>query len=381
MKQACFNQKGLLRALEAHSAPIEWVAGGAVNSASDASASILFLGDTVLSGNVGRLIEQYGITYPFAKCPGGFFDATAVCWNLECCVSERGSRAANKVIAFRARPRSLGALQVSRAVQVLNHANNHFLDFGADAAMDTLRLARERGMVSFGVAPASLNSGAIVETAAGAIGLLGLAPCARPLAEPAPINLESSSVSRMARRVQELRPLVDVLVVSLHQGVEYCSYPLRTARRACHAAVDAGADCVIGHHAHLLQGIEVYRGVPIFHNIGGFLCGELDRMRHPQCAVSCAVRVHISACQVVRVALQFVSLNDNWQPVPLAGELHRRVALRVRDLSVILERPIRAYATAQLAQVRRIQARVLPGREARRCEEAAVRGRRFLRPD
>lgn len=76
----------------------------------------------------------------------------------------------------------------------------------------------------------------------------------------------------MERDIAELRKQADVVVVSLHKGM--LRVPARIAsyeRQLSKAAIDAGADVVIGHHAHILKGVEVYKGKPIFHGINHFV--------------------------------------------------------------------------------------------------------------
>lgn len=69
---------------------------------------------------------------------------------------------------------------------------------------------------------------------------------------------------------------VDVLIVSFHWGVEFTSEPIVDQRDLAHAAVRAGADVIIGHHPHVLQTIEEYRGVPIFYSLGNFVFDNMS---------------------------------------------------------------------------------------------------------
>jgi len=80
---------------------------------------------------------------------------------------------------------------------------------------------------------------------------------------------DPASLNAMTRDIEAVRPLADCVIVALHKGLVHT--PARLApyeRPISHAAIVAGADVVVGHHAHLLRGIEVYRGKPIFHGLG-----------------------------------------------------------------------------------------------------------------
>jgi poly-gamma-glutamate synthesis protein (capsule biosynthesis protein) len=83
----------------------------------------------------------------------------------------------------------------------------------------------------------------------------------------------------MVDDIQRLRPLCDVLVVHFHKGWGFV--PVRLAmyeQQASYAAIDAGADLVLGDHAHILKGIEHYKGKAIFHNLGDFVTRMPERM-------------------------------------------------------------------------------------------------------
>jgi poly-gamma-glutamate synthesis protein (capsule biosynthesis protein) len=84
--------------------------------------------------------------------------------------------------------------------------------------------------------------------------------------------LEPDSLEAMQRDVQALRPKVDVVVVAFHKGIGHMRAAIAHAEKhLCHEAVNAGADVVLGHHAHICKGIEIYRGKPIYHGLGNFV--------------------------------------------------------------------------------------------------------------
>lgn len=83
---------------------------------------------------------------------------------------------------------------------------------------------------------------------------------------------EPDSVEEMQEDIRQLRSQCDILLVALHKGMVHTHAELQMYEKPlAHAAIDAGADAVIGHHAHILRGIEVYRGKPIYHNLGNFV--------------------------------------------------------------------------------------------------------------
>ena len=83
---------------------------------------------------------------------------------------------------------------------------------------------------------------------------------------------EPESTEAMLTDVEKLRREVDVLIVALHKGIGHTPAALAMYERPlAKAAIDAGADIVVGHHAHILRGIEMYKGRPIYHGLGNFV--------------------------------------------------------------------------------------------------------------
>jgi hypothetical protein len=83
---------------------------------------------------------------------------------------------------------------------------------------------------------------------------------------------EPSSLQAMVDDIHHLRPLCDILTVHFHKGISFI--PVRLAmfeQQVSYAAIDAGADLILGDHAHILKGIEQYKGKWIFHNLGNFI--------------------------------------------------------------------------------------------------------------
>ena len=83
---------------------------------------------------------------------------------------------------------------------------------------------------------------------------------------------EPDSTDAMLADIEKLRSEVDVLIVALHKGIGHTPATLAMYERPlAKAAIDAGADIVVGHHAHILRGIEMYKGRPIYHGLGNFV--------------------------------------------------------------------------------------------------------------
>jgi poly-gamma-glutamate capsule biosynthesis protein CapA/YwtB (metallophosphatase superfamily) len=197
-------------------------------------------------------------------------------------------------------PVNINAL-VDVGFDIIHLASNHTFDAGAPGVEDTLDGLHKAGIATAGTGmdldearrPAIVERegtrfGLLSYNCEGPIGswatpekpgcayvhvvtayeqyeLIGGLPTMYTFAEPGSLQL-------MVEDIQKLRPLCDVLVVHLHMGMAF--HPVRLAmyeKQVSHAAVDAGADLIVGDHAHMLKGIEQYKGKWIFHNLGDFV--------------------------------------------------------------------------------------------------------------
>jgi poly-gamma-glutamate synthesis protein (capsule biosynthesis protein) len=174
-------------------------------------------------------------------------------------------------------------------------AGNHIADCGPEGIEDTIRGLDEAGIAHCGAGPnlVAARRAAIVvrngwrlallsyncvgpeigwadETRAGAAYLRVDTADGSPIAPAAPLVQASRDALEMLESdVARAKAEVDLVVVALHKGIVHV--PARLApyeRPLAHAAIDAGADAVLGHHAHIVRGIEFHRGRPIFHGLG-----------------------------------------------------------------------------------------------------------------
>lgn len=237
------------------------------------------VGDVMLAGGVAQLMQQKGSKFPFAKMRPLFLKSDIVFANLECCVSRRGEPLA-KQFRFRADPVRLPALKAA-GITLVSCANNHAWDYGREALLDTVHEARRAGLRTIGAGRNRQEAHRleIVRCRGVRIGFLaylGLTPALLPESESEPC-LAMASVDAMRSEIKAARPQVDVLVVSLHAGQEGAALPTPKQRAFAQAAIDAGADLVIGHHPHVVQPLVRYHGKPICYSLGNFVFSRTGR--------------------------------------------------------------------------------------------------------
>ena len=240
---------------------------------------LIAVGDILLAGPMGGLMSKKGADFPFAKMKPIFAKADLVFGNLECSISMRGAPIP-KQFNFRADPKLVPVLKRT-GFHIVSQANNHVWDFGRDALIDSVRIVRKSGVQTVGAGANSAEAHRLVilhrnGMKIGFLAYLGLIPALIPESPTAP-SLSMASEAGIRRDIEAARNQVDFLLVSLHAGQEMASKITARQKTFAHAAIDAGADMVIGHHPHVTQISETYRGKQIFYSLGNFVFSTAGR--------------------------------------------------------------------------------------------------------
>ena len=239
---------------------------------------VAFGGDVILANRANALVAARGPRDALGSvAPLAGADLAIV--NLETVIAPVGGRAVDKGSGrpyyFRARPEHVAVL-TEAGVDVVLTANNHSGDFGAHAQLAQLALLDATGLGHAG-------SGADVEAACRAtlhragdlvVAVFGV-DATRPSFAAGPHHpgtchaaRDGEWMQRFATRIREVRRAAHVVLVGIHVGREQAARPERAKRAIARALIDAGADAVLGSSAHVLQGVEIYRGRPIIYDAG-----------------------------------------------------------------------------------------------------------------
>ena len=202
--------------------------------------------------------------------------------NLEGVTSTLGEPKTEKVYTFEGPPSFAPAL-ARAGVNVVTMGNNHSVDYGRAALRDTIARLEKAGVQVVGAGKDfdDAHAPAIVTTASGAtVGFLGYSDVWWPGFEAtdghAGVAQAFTDIGRMKRDIRQLSAEVDYVVVGFHWGYEYQHYPVSQQTTEGHAAIDAGADLVIGHHPHVLQGFETYKRRLIAHSLGDLVFDHIS---------------------------------------------------------------------------------------------------------
>jgi poly-gamma-glutamate synthesis protein (capsule biosynthesis protein) len=242
-------------------------------------------GDTMLGRMVGRaLAHQPPASVWDPELLEVFREADFAIVNLECCISERGEPwpAPGKPFFFRAPPVAVEALAAA-GVRAVWLANNHALDFGQTALLDTFHHLETAGIAWAGAGAdvAQARRGAVVTVKDVRIGLVGLADhpadFAATASRPGIAWVGSDELARrgppdwLVAEVQRLATTCDVVVVGPHWGPNMLLRPQPHHPVVARALVAAGASVISGHSAHVVQPIGLIDGAPICYDLGDLL--------------------------------------------------------------------------------------------------------------
>ena len=192
--------------------------------------------------------------------------------NLEGPVATGGRNVGSR-FSFRMDPVGLLAMQ-SAGFDVVSFANNHVGDYTLAALTETLDRLRESGVLAAGAGrnrdeAASVQVIDVRDTTVGFIAASDVGP-AWAEASDTREGILLADDTNFSSIIAEADAQVDVLVVSFHWGDEYSPVNSRQEKLA-KAAIDAGADVVVGHHPHVMERVEAYQGKPIFYSLGNYI--------------------------------------------------------------------------------------------------------------
>jgi poly-gamma-glutamate synthesis protein (capsule biosynthesis protein) len=236
-------------------------------------AILVLLGDVVLGRSMESQLARYGPDYPWAGLEPLLQGADLAAANLECMLTTQG-KPMDKSYLIRAHPR-WGQTLVAAGFDLVTLANNHALDFGQAGLDGTLSTLQDLGVAAIGAGPSreAAHRPAIFNLNGVRVAVLGYA-AARwngSADVPATDQLAWAKPAAVQADVRAVRDQVDLVVVLLHAGAEYATVPSQGQVAVAHAAIDAGADLVAGHHTHVTQTVERYKQGLIVYGLGDAL--------------------------------------------------------------------------------------------------------------
>ncbi|MEI7884993.1 MAG: CapA family protein [Clostridia bacterium] len=252
------------------------------------TVKLIAVGDILLGRGVKNRVEKQPsrYLYPFEEVQGILTRNDVIFANLEEAItasskSLAGINEGGKYV-LKNELEAMNGIKYA-GFNLFSLANNHILDYYATGLFDTMKILDENGIKYAGAGKnlAEARKLVIIEKQGVKIGLLAYTDMAENVYKGSPAisfgadndkaGVAPNNLEYIKEDIFNAKGKVDILIVSLHWGTEY-TYDIATEQvETAHGIIDAGADMLIGHHTHRFQGIELYRGKPIFYSLGNFI--------------------------------------------------------------------------------------------------------------
>lgn len=295
-------------------------------------------GDVLGDRGVGLYMDQHGGPAVLDKVRPFLETSHLAFVNLECPISDKGTAKAGKEYTFRGRTVLAQGL-VSAGIDVVSLANNHVLDYGQQAFLDTIRRLDAAGVAHAGAGADSSAAAApaLLITPAGTVAFLAFTEIIPSgfvaTSKTGGINPITQDRKKMLADIAAAAKTVDFVIVSVHWGIEYADNANQSQRTLAHQMVDAGADLILGHHPHVIQGLELYKDRLIAYSLGDFVFDHYSR----RTGEAFVLQVSIPAEGPPSIEVVPVYLNDSTGvPGPVDGEAADVILQRLIRLSAPL---------------------------------------------
>ncbi len=277
--------------------------------------TLLFGGDVMLARGIGNVMQKKNdFAYPFRAVGALVRSADIAVVNLESPISSRGKNIGS-IYSFRADPRVVEGL-VFAGIDVVTIANNHAGDYGPIALSDTFELLRVGGIdvVGAGENMSSARTPVFREVNGTRIAFLGYTPIApawltRQNSSPAVAPFNEKLIKEDIAKA--LADGADIVAVLLHWGNEYETTHRPSQEVLAHTLIDSGATIIIGHHPHVSQGVERYKGGVIAYSLGNFV---FDQNFSEDTSKGLLLKVVLRDGKVSNVEEIPIRFSDSFQP-------------------------------------------------------------------
>ena len=241
---------------------------------------IALLGDVMLGRLVNRHLATANPAYPWGDTLELLREADVRVANLECVLASGGEPEPGKIFHFRSDLKNVDSL-LAAGIDVVSLANNHVLDFGADAFREMLPALDGAGILHAGAGPDldTARRPAVRRVGGTAVGFIAFtdnqpdweAGAAAPGIYYVPVEDGGERGAALLDLVRRTKARVQLLIVSAHWGGNWGSDAPARHQDLARGLIDAGADVVFGHSPHVFRGVGIHRNRPIIYSAGDFV--------------------------------------------------------------------------------------------------------------
>lgn len=301
------------------------------------SVALMAVGDIMLGNHstcvghgVNTKIKKKGANYPFLQIVSTLRKGDIVFGNLEAVLSNNGvNRKQLSSVSMRAMPEAVEGL-IYAGFNILSLANNHALEHDEEALFETMNTLSQHNIKYVGVDSDIAKARESLIMHIKGITIAFLAYCLVP-DKTAYISIKDTE--EICLDVHKTKSQADIVVVSLHWGSEYIESPSPSQIRLAHQIIDSGANIILGHHPHVLQGVESYKGGIIAYSLGNFV---FDLTYLEETRSSTILECSLSKEGVADYKLHPVYINNQYAPYLLQGKEGEALLTKLDKLSLEL---------------------------------------------
>lgn len=299
----------------------------------DPAVTLMFGGDVTLSDRVKRRLGG-DWSAALAQFPESRSVDVAMV-NLENPITDADRKRSGKRFNFRAEPESVAALEAG-GIDLVTLANNHTMDYNRPGLLDTLAALDQSDIHAIGAGEniTEARRPKILDVKGQRIAYFGYYNAHWHAATETSAGTNPRENEALAADIQAVRDQVDWVVVNFHWGEELARYPAPYQRSIARRAIDAGADLVVGHHPHVLQGAEVYKDRAIVYSLGNFIFGGHSRSTYDTAVLKVALRDRQMKVDFVPVRVQ------NYQPRVAQGDRAKEILQELTYISRRFDQPL-----------------------------------------
>ena len=305
------------------------------------SFTLVAVGDIMLGRGVGEKIERLGAEFPFERTAQILREADLTFGNLESPMSSTGVATEGKEVTFRAAPGAIHGIE-SAGIDVLSIANNHAMDYGPAALMETMDILAHSSIAYVG---AGADWTAAHRPACFTINGTKIAFLAYSQQFHLVVEAQHDHPGVAIARSEEIKADIekanewaDIVIVSFHWGWEYSDHPDAVTRDLAHLSVESGASLVIGHHPHVIQGVEVYKGGLICYSLGNFVFDQRGRRNRRGLVLRCSIdKSGVQRAELLPVIIDFTDFRPSLALVKVAESVLLELERLSEQLDTVLE--------------------------------------------
>lgn len=313
----------------------------AVANPADPTVTLMFGGDVTLSNYFEATMgDRHDLAFAQME---ELRRADLAMVNMENPLTRATTRRSGKTFNFKSDPESVNVLKAG-GVDLVTLANNHTMDYNGPGLKETMKTLEAAGIHAIGAGReiTEARRPKILEIKGQRIAFFGYYNAHWHAATASGPGTNPRDFDAIAADLKAVRPHVDWVVVNFHWGEEGARFPAGYQMEIARHSIDSGADVIVGHHPHVLQGTEIYKGRPIAYSLGNFIFGGNSRRDYDTAVLKVSLTGRQLKAEMVPVAVR------GYQAKVAQGDRAAAIAAHITSLSRHFRQPMGVMKTLEV---------------------------------